>query len=534
MRPPPWWWLRLRAAPPSELAGRLGRAVRRRVEPPPPPTMGTPRWPWAWPSLPVPLGVGRLFEPVPGGWQATWRDDPKPVWALHQGHALVALHQQGDPTAAARWEAAHPPGQGLLWASPHAVAGRVPALAALGRGRALGDHAAFLRRHPSLGTSANNHRVAELAALHVVAATLPGAPKAPPGLVEALEAQLHPDGWPREQSLAYLAHGLEWALIAHRLGAPGLAPALGRGLDTLLAVLADDGSAPRLGDDGGDEVLPGGDRPYPLDVAGCVAVALGRPAPRAWQPGLRAACLGLVDDGSPRATPPPSTVFAHGGLTVLRSPRWHALLDHGPLGMAPLFGHGHDDALATWAHLDGRPLFGGRGTSAYHDPLRRRVERGSQGHSALRVDGRDRSVPHPHPFLWAEARHAALAHVTLHPAGGRVQGTLDLGGGLRLRRTLAVDGAVLEVHDRIEGSGRHHVELRWHLAPGRRALVDGHAARVDGARLDSPLPLEVEVGAHAAAYGRTVPATTLVATGVVALPFEATSRWTAGGADEQP
>ncbi len=342
---PPWWWVRLRDMSARERGWRVLHALR----PPPPlpcPAVPPPRWPWPLPDAdrapwPLPPALP-AHRPGPAA------VDPKPAWSRHQLHDAVRARLLGHPVDLDPWWRAHAHAPGT-WAASHPVAARVPALALLGHREALWAHADHLRRHPSRFSSAANHRVAELAALALARHALPDLP-APPPLRPVLAAQLHPDGWPREQSLAYLAYVLEWGLLAHRCGEP-LADLLHRGASALEACLADDGQPFAIGDDGGDVVLPG-DGPYAHDVLGCVRSALGQPAP-AWTPGIRARLLGLGP--TPACTPPAGQCFPDGGFTVLRSPTLVVGVDPGPLGLAPLCGHGHDDLLAVWAHRDGRP-----------------------------------------------------------------------------------------------------------------------------------------------------------------------------------
>lgn len=396
---------------------------------------------------------------------------------------------------------------------------RVPALALLGHREALWAHADHLRRHPSRFSSAGNHRVAELAALALARRSLPELPAAEP-VRPALDALLHPDGWPREQSIPYLAHALEWGLVAHRCGEP-LEDLLRAGATALEACLADDGTSFAIGDDGGDEALPG-QGPYARDVAGCIRSALGEPA-RGWSPGPRAQLLGLGPVGS--APTPSSQSFASGGFTVLRSDRLTVGVDHGPLGLEPLCAHGHDDLLALWAHRDGHPWLVGRGTSAYHDPDVRWLERGPWGSCGLILDDRGRALPHPHPFLWRRTAGARLDRLRIDVDGGQVLGRHDAWPGVRHARSVVVQGGELRVEDVLEGQGVRHVAIRWHLAPGLEGRVDGDSLH----QLHSPLPVSVQETRHATGYGHTAPADTLVAEGVVVLPTRLVSRWTPRG-----
>ena len=73
--------------------------------------------------------------------------------------------------------------------------------------------------------------------------------------------------------------------------------------------------------------------------------------------------------------------------------RW-VWFDHGPLGFPALAAHGHADALAMGLHLGGTQVIVDAGTGGYGGwgPWRRYF-RGTSAHAALRVDGRDSSVP---------------------------------------------------------------------------------------------------------------------------------------------
>jgi len=398
----------------------------------------------------------------------------------------------------------------MLWASAHAVASRVPALVVLGHRESLWAHADHLHRHPSRHSSANNHRVAELAALALARAALPDAPWSFTRLPEVLAHQLHDDGWPKEQSIPYLAHILEWGLIAHRTGRVDLAEDLARGLRPLLAVLADDGQPMVMGDNGGDEVLPSHGQPHALSVAGAVAVALGARPPAAWRPDLRSAMLGLGCQPSVGPAVRRGSSFDSGGLSILRNARWAVALDHGPVGMKPLAAHGHADHLAMWAHLDGSPLFGGRGTSTYHVPLTRQRERSTAGSSALILDGRSTATPHEHPFLWVDQPRATLEHLRLAEDGGEIVGRLTCDHAVH-RRHVHLHRGRLVVRDHLEGRGLRQVLLQWHLAPGVSAERTGWVGPAE-------LNHQVTETPHASAYGRTEPAGTLHSVGAVRLP----------------
>ncbi|MEQ1571041.1 MAG: heparinase II/III family protein, partial [Myxococcota bacterium] len=215
--------------------------------------------------------------------------DPRTAWA-------ATRLQTASPADAAGWLARNPPGHGIGWASAMEVALRAVSVVRLateapGPGwlPALHAHAAWLARHPSRGTSANNHRVAELAALAFVARVAPDLPgarrweaEARRELPETLRAQLHRDGSGVEQSTHYLAYDLEWAALARAAGVPDLDEPIGRAARFLAALADRSGWVTSLGDDDGGIVLAGGEDSVRSVLGACgVAMPGYRPDARA-------------------------------------------------------------------------------------------------------------------------------------------------------------------------------------------------------------------------------------------------------------
>ncbi|MEZ4238083.1 MAG: heparinase II/III family protein [Myxococcota bacterium] len=365
--------------------------------------------------------------------------DPRDAWEETRLHDLAAAALAGDPRAAAAAAAflrENPVGVGIAWAVPLEAAVRLVSLVLIGAATgadlrdAVAAHAAWIARHPSRGSSANNHRVAELGALALAGWALGGdawRQQARRELPAVLEAQVHPDGVGVEQSPSYLAFDLEWALLARLCGVCGLDPALDRGARWLCALLDPGGHAPRIGDDDGGRVIALGPEPrYVRSVAGAVRSALGQAPPPGWAPDPRAALL--VGPLAPRAPEVPrSASFPDGGQTVLRTARALVVVDHGPLGGCTLAAHGHADAASAWLHLDGAPLVVDRGTFRYHPPedaggaRARRFDRSAGAHPTVLVDGVDPSVAHAHPFLWrhraAPPRSGSTSPLAASPCG---------------------------------------------------------------------------------------------------------------------
>ena len=127
--------------------------------------------------------------------------------------------------------------------------------------------------------------------------------------------------------------------------------------------------------------------------------------------------------------------------------RWQALFDAGPLGLGSLAAHGHADALAIWASLDGKPLLIDAGTYAYHeDPAWRDHFRSTPAHNTLTLDGRNQSEIQG-AFLWGrKARSRFVAHDL---RAGWVEGETDAYLPDTITRRVQLTGDALTMRDRV-------------------------------------------------------------------------------------
>jgi len=505
--------------------------------------------------------------------------DVKLAWELGRLQHLQLLAAQWRLTGDARcrdaclddlasWIAGNPPYRGIAYASGIELACRVAsALVVVGllgaasiegplRGdlwRMLAAHGAWLARYPSLYSSANNHRVAELGGLVLLGCLAPQLPGADAWLKEGLAGmsaealrQILPDGVGVEQTPTYQAFTMEWMLVARRaVVASGRAPdpridaRLAAGADFLAALHDAGGHHPPIGDDDEGVVLRNGlgHERHAASIARAVAATLGRPelSPPGFDgpPDLRAALLGLAAIPTSTRQPRPRC-FAEGGYTVLRAPERDAVavFDHAPLGQPPLNAHGHADALSVWLHLDGRPVLTEAGTHRYNGaPDWRRYARSTLAHNTASVDGAEQSDPSS-GFAWA--RIARVSGVRSAPAAGTVEAAHD--GfehlGVIHRRRVELRTSELCVDDDFEGNGVHHIAIAWHFAPDLALDRDGDdwVARRGGRevlRFAAPLDLDGRLfsqvegpgpGIHAPSYNRAQAAPTLLFEGEPTLP----------------
>lgn len=574
-----WLWarlLRLRVREiPARIQGTLRSASARHRGPPPVCPGPAPRWvhglgdvrvaPEVDPEKPLDLAGATWTRATRTHWHddpagaGTWPQerpwylsvltgcgDPRPLWELHRLQHLAAW-ALSDPTSegpvdeARDWIDANPVGQGIAWAGAHEAAHRLVSLVLLGaatrhsafRAAAL-DHAWWVLHHPSIGTSAANHRVGELAALALAAFALPDADIAAACRAAArdfphvLDSQCNADGGGIEQSVSYHATNLEWALLARAAGLRGFDATLRAGATFLHHLLDATGTVPNIGDDDSGRVLPlgwGPENRYVLSIVGAVFAALGETPPEGWQPDLRSALLvGPAHDISSACRPvPPSATFPKAGLTVFRDGQRMLLFDHGPLGEPDLGAHGHADALALWIHDERGPVVGSRGTFRYNaEPAARAFFRGPNAHAVPTIVGRPASEPDGHPFLWRRRTDAKRLSCELsHPM---VRAVLPLPNdeGALFRGLRRQDG-LWTIDDEFAVAGPFTGRILWPFAPGVEVDIAGQSIHVhrqtrrvltlhcSTGRLE-----KIEAGSrqamawHSPSYGTRVPASAVI------------------------
>lgn len=369
------------------------------------------------------------------------------------------------------------------------------------------DHARWIEANLSLHSSLGNHTVCEAAGLVFAGGMFRGSERGRKwlelgcGLLESeLARQVLPDGGPLEQSLAYHRFVLDvyWLAVSFLEGS-GLRDCadwrrrLRRGEEFLVAFALPGGNYPAIGDsDDGCAVAPGlapqRERGFPGEA--------------------------------------PCRVFPDAGYTVIEAAgEARIVFDHAPLGMAPLYNHGHADALSVTLSLSGTELLVDPGTYRYNGaPSWRRYFRGTAAHNTVTVDGLDQAVQQT-GFIWSDPYACRLlrreeSHCILVQA--EHDGYLRLGEPVLHRRTVAVIGERAVLTDSFQGSGDHEFALHFHLHPS--ALVTRSGERWCVSRGDECATLYLagegdfelvsggaggEFGWYSAAYGSKVPSLAL-------------------------
>ena len=445
--------------------------------------------------------------------------DPKWIWELNRLQELPVLAQAwlitGDRAyrdhavgLATDWIATNEPGRGVGWCN-----GYEPALRALSLlvtldalsvdddgslhaarraiAKSLWQHARWITKDPSTHSSANNHRIGELAALAALGLGLPECSESAlwlrqglEGLAEEAALQIAPDGTSAEQAFAYHLHTIDFVLVVTALldvrgetVPQPLLDALSRSGDALAVQLADSEPEPRYGDadDAWALRLDGAERRDARAVAAGIATRTGHAGARrvGGKPDMAAYWMFGTEgisrfEAAPSASAPAATILPDAGLVILRRGRTRLTFDAGPLGYLAIAAHGHADALSITLATGAQELVVDPGTGSYfRHPELRSAFRGTAMHATVCVDGIDQSESGG-PFMWRRHARSALLYADLD-AGillGEHDGYRGLPAPVAHRRLVVYpENGPIVVLDRLRTDGSHRVTQTWPFHP---------------------------------------------------------------------
>jgi hypothetical protein len=384
-------------------------------------------------------------------------------------------------------------------------------------------------------TVPNNHLACDWLGLLACAEGLPEWPEAVrwralalDGLRRAVEEQVHEDGTTFEGSVPYHRLATEvfasGAILAHAARRP-LGLAYARRLRALFgatrALVSSAGEIPQIGDNDSGRVLALRERSateaaYLLPLGAALLRderMLVGPGPAgaaevAWLLGPDA--LAWLARARPGRRPA-SASFPQGGFHALRRAPFEVFVSCGSNGQRGVGGHSHNDKLAIELHVAGRLAVCDPGSPSYTgDPELRNAFRATRAHATVVVDGLEQA-PIPPDRLFALPEAAGARVVAFDPGGAAERFVGEHAGyaraGVVHERAISVSAEGVVVVDRLRGSGRHAVELRWPFAsPTSRARRLGAAelARVERlarearvrVRVDAAHAVEVPLGAE--------------------------------------
>ncbi|AEB10034.1 Heparinase II/III family protein [Desulfobacca acetoxidans DSM 11109] len=332
------------------------------------------------------------------------------------------------------------------------------------------QHAWWISRRLSLYSSLGNHTVCECIGLVFAGAVFRSAPEGIAWLNRGIELlqqelfhQILEDGGPAEQSLNYHRFVLDLYWLAadflekNRLyDCPAWKPRLLQGETFLQAFCDDQGNFPTLGDSDDGWAIAPGIRPL-RGSPFCIKL-------QKIQPPIQANSEAIKNQVSWETLP-------SSGYTIIRDKSGLILtFDHGPLGMAPLYGHGHADALSINLRVNGRTILVDPGTYRYNGfPEFRRYFKGTRAHNTVAIDGQDQAAQQT-GFIWSHPFRAHLVRTCPIDKGLIIEGSHN--GYERLKDPVThsrivsfLEGRHLLIRDTFSGTGTHFFELNFHLHP---------------------------------------------------------------------
>lgn len=162
----------------------------------------------------------------------------------------------------------------------------------------------------------------------------------------------------------------------------------------------------------------------------------------------------------------PIKLFKQSGYTVCRpKDDIKLIMDHGPLGMAPSYGHGHSDCLSLLMFDGDNEVLSDCGTFKYSTtPEWRKYFKGTSAHNTVVVNGKDQAS-YVNSFMWKDGYVANLVlsenfedgHCILACHNGYESIGVTHWRGIYIHYESGC-----YVWDKLCGSGNHNLMLCWH------------------------------------------------------------------------
>lgn len=165
------------------------------------------------------------------------------------------------------------------------------------------------------------------------------------------------------------------------------------------------------------------------------------------------------------------TIFDKAGCSVIRDQNGlRMIFDHGPLGMAPLYNHGHADALSLILSIGNADFLVDPGTYQYNgNQSLRSYFKGTRAHNTVTVDGLDQARQLT-GFIWEKTYTCEWSDGRDQQGRYYIQASHDGYWNLKfpvkhLRKVIELQESIFLVEDSFEGTGVHTFELNFHLHP---------------------------------------------------------------------
>lgn len=186
-----------------------------------------------------------------------------------------------------------------------------------------------------------------------------------------------------------------------------------------------------------------------------------------------------------RRNKPKIKISEHSGYTIINlKNRAMLIFDHGPLGMPPLYNHGHADALSIILTKEDQEILVDSGTYRYNGvPEWRKYFKGTRAHNTVNIDGLDQAIQET-SFIWSKPYRAEL--IKFEKTDDRVVLEAFHDGYSRLkspvwhkRSIIYLDETIIIIKDTFCGKGKHNFELNYHFHPQTVLVKESDWWRID-------------------------------------------------------
>lgn len=304
----------------------------------------------------------------------------------------------------------------------------------------------WIERFPSKYSSANNHLLAELAALAVISAVIPDLQtihdKKMREFIDTANNQFNGDGLNAELATDYHLYALDLLLSvlylsnnSHNASLTELIQTVSQATQNIIKFC---GFWPRISDS---------------DHAAVMSNAAPEQDRAQWLTKFSELLLHISLD-NPGGSP---LTFRDSGYTFLKSVSGSGevilLTDHGYLGFGDIAAHAHADSAAIWMWVNGEPVLIESGTYSYHsrDDLRDAF-RSSMWHNTISINGASTSTSDG-PFLWLKKKRASARLLTATQNSVEIEVTIPKSPSLeseaRHIRHITLVGSTIEVTDTV-------------------------------------------------------------------------------------
>lgn len=399
----------------------------------------------------------------------------------------------------------------------------------------LYQHATYLWRYPSKYSSNNNHAIAEALGLFLVGVFCPGfrhAEKWKRFGIQTLEReclrQILEDGGSYEYSTTYLSFVFDFFLlfkiVCDHQGIPydkQVDRRLEQACDYISSLMDCRGNIANIGDQDSAVLVNFGLNSWQnfTSILNTGAVLFKRDDLRQSNfPDIKTAFLTGVDQAKVDLASKKKTVsnspvhLKKSGLSVIRKQiNGKELFFTGnatPLGMPPLYAHGHLDALSFTLSVDGRQFFVDPGTYLYHSGGKwRQYFRSTSAHNTIVVNGSDLTEM-TGDFMFGKP-YKITNHEVMNDDNGIIWEAshnayqcLDCCVEHKRQVRLMARKSALEIHDRLAGKGSFQVSQHFHLHPKckidkkENILVLKHQDTILEMKLDDGVKTEIFEGSE--------------------------------------